>query len=227
MLNGSNMYAYCGNNPVMYRDPGGMDYTSDMLALLFSALKITGFIAQLPEVLWNPLTKAVGVIINAAGKINVAEVISKANIIVENLQELGNLIGRLVSLSGLTPNQVGAYLDTGIRYVVDIWKGSIDKWTELFGTTVEAVQKSLTWIKAGLIAFDVLSLPAVPLLGALGIITGFIVDGTFIWNLEHLIEITNRGFDRIDGYLRAFGIWVLDGLDWVKFLLGEYPRTRM
>jgi len=34
VLNATNMYSYCNGNPVMYRDPTGMDSQSDMIALL-------------------------------------------------------------------------------------------------------------------------------------------------------------------------------------------------
>ena len=60
-LTGSNMYAYCNGNPVMYCDPSGMGVQEQRVVLMLLSFGFVGYIDEyLPATLFTPLLGALG-----------------------------------------------------------------------------------------------------------------------------------------------------------------------
>ena len=71
VLTGSNMYAYCSNNPVMRVDPTGMvDLGFGVIGqALATVAPVLVQLVLLPTILHDPIAKALEVLVGAAGTI--------------------------------------------------------------------------------------------------------------------------------------------------------------
>ena len=109
---GTNMYAYCKNNPVNYYDPSGTD---DALTLIMGTFIFIALIDELPEVLHNQFAKAfeqIAVTIESA-----EEMISMLGTVINNTYRFHHFIGRLNIDTNFVLNMdwIAIYLLHGIR----------------------------------------------------------------------------------------------------------------
>lgn len=217
ILTGSNMYTYCNGNPVMYWDPWGMALTS--WEALGYALTIGSYIVLLPEILWDPLTNAVGVIINAMDQTNTAEVIGTLNTVIGNLGRLYDFISGWTSDPKLDQDQIGIFIATGTR---------LFHWIGDTYSTLEDAQKFLnsTFIAGKVVDLSILAasfagLDLSPFVDAAVIAFDVIFDLTYLNNLSETVSSFGTVFDTFAAQFRkAFNV-TLPITNWVSFLLGK------